>query len=122
MEPTILEQLVNLRQATLQRKIDWIMTQPSNPNVIRWDRTIDGKTFSITIQKQPVPPQPGKPSDFFYFFTIIKANPLPASIMIQLNSQIEPQYKDALESLYLSALDSAKQKFGSIFNDLLKDL
>lgn len=133
MEPnSIIEQIAQFRELTLNGKIDWTLPQVSNPALIKWDRNVGGKIYAVTIQKQPLPaqprpinPPPGTATpgvSYFYFLTIVRLTPQPQQVVMQLNSQIEAQYKDALESLYTAALDHSKQKLGSIFNDLLKDL
>lgn len=130
----VVEEINNLLQLTTNRKINWVMQQPNNPSALKWDRSVDNRNFTITIQKQAAPAapavrnaygaivQPPQPQSFFYFFTIVKMTPIPQEILLQINSQIEPQYKTILENIYNQALESTKEASVRILSDLLKGL
>lgn len=130
MADKISDEINNLSRMTIEGKIDWILQQPNAFNSVKWERSVDGKSYTTIVQKQPLQGNAVRTTagviqttlNSFYFFTIIKNTPAPQDVLLQLNTQLEVQYKSALEELFNVALERAKASASEILNNLLKGL
>jgi hypothetical protein len=115
----LISELNKILVLTKDNKIPWSLI-PNNPSGVTWDRVIQGKTLKTTIQGQNI----GNPNPavIFYYFTIVRMLPTPQDVLLQINTQLEPIYKDVLKDLYAEALIKAKDAVANIVADLSKGL
>lgn len=127
----IVEEINAMIEATKAGKVNWIAPTPNTDTSLQWTRSVEGTTYTVNIQKQnssskgPVViqgrliAQPGKE---FYSLIIIKKVPSPNQVLLQINSQTEPQYLAVLTELYNQALVKVKESTAKILGNLLKGL
>ncbi len=128
---SIILQIGQFIQLTKDKKIIW-SSQPNNPFFAKWERTVDGKTITVTIQKMQLSASGTQRNTsgqivavgatYYYYLSIVKSNPQPVELLLQLNSQTESQYKDSLTSLFSVASDSAIQSSAELFKSLFEGL
>jgi hypothetical protein len=117
----ISQELVNeinhLIALTNDGKIVWTAI-PGSPNAYKWERSANGKNYQITIQIQNL----NHPTAEFCFLTIVRLAPPPAEAVLQINTQIDIEYKAILKSLYTAVGVAAKNALSNILSDLTKGL
>jgi len=111
------QELNSLIELTRNGKIPWSM-QANNPNFYKWDRTAAGKTYQVSIQSQ----NPGHPTAAFFFFSIIKTMPQPQEVILQINSQADPESKVVLNQLFTEAQNGARNQMSNLLTELMKGL
>jgi hypothetical protein len=115
----IVEQINKLTEKTAEKKIIWTSI---GQNLFRWvqfngkDRT---KIFTATIQMQSRPSISGL-QNASYFLTIQMTNP--NTILLQVNTITEPDFKDCLGKLYSKISDVSKDLTAETLNNLIDNL
>ena len=113
----LISELNSLIEQTKNKKISW-STQSNNPNGFIWDREIDGINYRVSIQGVNTQNLAGS----FYMFNIFKQEPTYMNPVLQINTQVEPDYKTILIALYIEALKSSQESSANLLSGILKGL
>lgn len=113
----VLNEINHFVDLTNKGKIIW-NSVPNNVNAFKWERNVDNKNYHISIQIQNL----GNLTAEFCFLTIVKVSPPPAEALLQINTQIDIEYKAILKNLFIAASGSAKNALSTILSNLTKGL
>lgn len=111
-ENIIGQMLRGLLQKTIDKKIPWTMV---NANALRWSKLDNGKAINVTLQQQPHP----IPTNVHFILTIQGPNPTSNT---QINSTMQPAYKDILRNLFNEAMKIGNAESLEIIKRLLDGL
>jgi len=111
----IIKELNELIEKSNRGDIPWTTM---NANANRWISTIDSRTYTTTIQKQPI--RQGNITVNNFILTIQATNP--NEVILQLNTQIEITFKELLEKLFTSANLASKKNSADVLRKLMSNL
>lgn len=112
---SIIEQIKILIEKSNSGDIPWTTV---NANVNRWIRVINNRTFTTTIQRQPI--KRGTTTTNNWILTILGTNP--NEVILQINTSNEATFKELLSELYSSSNLASQKNSAEILNKLMNDL